>query len=72
MNQANIRRIQWIALAAIGVLALPLAAHAQSGCTDSPENPTIVLSLVGGAGALFSTLRRRMKSRRNPQTPPGA
>jgi XrtJ-associated TM-motif-TM protein len=45
------------------LVALPL--HAQTGCTDSPENPTMVLALVGSAGALFSTVRARMKSRRS-------
>lgn len=43
------------------VVAAPL--HAQSGCTDSPENPTIVLALVGSAGGLFSAVRSRMKAR---------
>jgi XrtJ-associated TM-motif-TM protein len=38
--------------------------QAQSGCTDSPENPTVVLALVGGAGAVFSAVRARMKRRR--------
>ena len=38
--------------------------RAQTGCTDSPENPTVVLALVGGAGALFSAVRARMKARR--------
>lgn len=31
-------------------IAVPL--RAQTGCTDSPEDPTVVLALVGGAGAL--------------------
>lgn len=44
------------------LVALPL--HAQTGCDNSPENPTIVLALVGGAGAAFSTLRTRLKARR--------
>ena len=44
------------------LVALPL--HAQTGCTDSPENPTAVLALVGGAGALFSTVRARLRARR--------
>jgi len=48
--------------AAFLLIAVPL--HAQSGCTDSPENPTVVLALVGSAGALFSTVRARMKARR--------
>jgi XrtJ-associated TM-motif-TM protein len=48
--------------AAFLLVSVPL--HAQSGCTDSPENPTAVLALVGSAGALFSTVRARMKARR--------
>ncbi len=40
------------------------ALQAQTGCTDSPENPTVVLALVGGVGALFSAVRARMKGRR--------
>ena len=46
------------------LVAAPL--HAQSGCTDSPENPTVVLALVGSAGALFSTVRARLKASRKP------
>jgi XrtJ-associated TM-motif-TM protein len=38
--------------------------HAQTGCTDSPENPTVVLALVGSAGAFFASARARLKSRR--------
>jgi XrtJ-associated TM-motif-TM protein len=43
-------------------VALPL--HAQVGCTDSPENPTAILALVGSAGAFFATARARIKARR--------
>jgi XrtJ-associated TM-motif-TM protein len=32
---------------------LPQLARAQTGCTDSPENPTAVLALVGGGGAVL-------------------
>jgi len=45
------------------LVAIPL--HAQTGCTDSPENPTLVLALVGSAAALVSTVRARLKARRN-------
>jgi XrtJ-associated TM-motif-TM protein len=51
----------WFAL----LLSVALPLHAQSGCGDSPENPTVVLALVGSAGALFSTVRARVKARRN-------
>jgi XrtJ-associated TM-motif-TM protein len=38
--------------------------QAQTGCTDSPENPTVVLALVGGAGTFFSAVRARVRARR--------
>ena len=49
-----------IGLALVAAAALPL--RAQSGCVDSPEDPTLVLALVAGAGALaagFWAGRRR-------------
>ncbi|MBS1800673.1 MAG: PExPT-CTERM protein [Acidobacteria bacterium] len=52
--------------------ALPL--HAQGGeitsgtCDNSPENPTIVLAVVGSAGAFLASARARMKARRNMST----
>ena len=52
----------YLGCAVLFVAAMPL--HAQTGCTDSPENPTVVLALVGGAGALFSAVRSRMRARR--------
>jgi len=58
------RSLLWLLLsAAVLFLAVPL--HAQSGCADSPENPTIVLGVVGSAGAFFSTMRARKKARRS-------
>jgi XrtJ-associated TM-motif-TM protein len=36
-------------------MALPLHAQEQ-GCDDSPENPTMILGLVAGAGALGARL----------------
>jgi XrtJ-associated TM-motif-TM protein len=50
----------------LGCVAMVLVAaplYGQSGCTDSPENPTVVLALVGGAGAVFSAVRARLKAR---------
>jgi XrtJ-associated TM-motif-TM protein len=54
---------RFIGCALLLLVAMPL--HAQTGCTDSPENPTVVLALVGSAGALFSSVRARIKARRN-------
>jgi XrtJ-associated TM-motif-TM protein len=39
---------------------IPVLAHGQSGCIDSPECPTAVLGLVGAAGAaLYARLRSK-------------
>jgi XrtJ-associated TM-motif-TM protein len=48
-------------IALFGSLFLvPVLAHAQSGCVNSPECPTAVLGLVGAAGAvLFARFRSR-------------
>jgi XrtJ-associated TM-motif-TM protein len=48
-------------IAFLGLLfAIPVLAHAQGGCLDSPECPTAVLGLVGaGAAALYTRLRSR-------------
>jgi XrtJ-associated TM-motif-TM protein len=50
-------------IAAMLTVALPL--HAQGGCVNSPENPTVVLALVGSAGAFVASARARFKARRN-------
>jgi XrtJ-associated TM-motif-TM protein len=46
-------------------LAVALPLHAQSGCLDSPENPTAILAVVGSAAAFFASARVRIKARRN-------
>jgi XrtJ-associated TM-motif-TM protein len=51
-----------IVSAALLVVALPLAA--QNGCINSPENPTVVLALVGSAGAFLASARTRIRARR--------
>jgi XrtJ-associated TM-motif-TM protein len=51
-------------LTLVAILALTLPLHAQIGCTDSPENPTAILAIVGSAGAFFVSARARIKARR--------
>jgi XrtJ-associated TM-motif-TM protein len=41
------------------LLAIAMPLRAQTGCADSPENPTAVLALLGGVGALWSAVRKR-------------
>ena len=55
--------VVFLGCAVMVLVAAPL--YGQTGCTDSPENPTVVLALVGGAGALFSAVRARLRARRN-------
>jgi XrtJ-associated TM-motif-TM protein len=45
--------------------ALPL--RAQTGCDDSPEDPTLVLAVVGGIGAICAAMwvRRNAKHGRD-------
>jgi XrtJ-associated TM-motif-TM protein len=46
------------------LLATALPLRAQSGCVDSPEDPTVALALVGGAGAMAAGLwRSRSRNR---------
>ena len=47
------------------MLAVTVSANAQTGCVNSPENPTVVLGLVGSAGAFLASARARFKARRN-------
>jgi XrtJ-associated TM-motif-TM protein len=49
----------------IGLLAAASsAAYAQGGCVDSPENPTVVLGVVGAVSAGVPWLRAKWLSRR--------
>ena len=47
------------------LLTVTSSLHAQGGCVNSPENPTVVLALVGSAGAFFASARARIKARRS-------
>lgn len=48
----------YLAVAFTLMLAAALPLRAQSGCTDSPEDPTVVLALLAGAGAVVASFRR--------------
>jgi XrtJ-associated TM-motif-TM protein len=51
-------RLRYFRFVLFLLAALPL--HAQSGCVDSPENPTAVLGLIGAAGALYVPVRNKL------------
>ncbi len=50
--------------AAILLLIATFPLHAQYGCTNSPENPTAILALVGSAGAFLVAARARFGQRK--------
>jgi len=52
-------------IVAIAVLGIPALVRAQTGCTDSPEDPTVVLGLIASAGALITVARTHFRARRN-------
>jgi XrtJ-associated TM-motif-TM protein len=45
-----------LALSSTALVAMAVPLRAQTGCVDSPEDPTIVLALVSGAGVLAASL----------------
>ena len=47
------------------LVAVCAPLHAQTGCELSPENPTVVLALVGSAGAFVASARTRIRARRS-------
>jgi len=52
-----------VAFVATVLLVAATRAHAQGGCEDSPENPTVVLALLGAASAFYTSARARMHKR---------
>ena len=51
----------------VALLVVCSPMYAQNGCENSPENPTVVLALVGSAGAFVSAARTRLRARRKLQ-----
>lgn len=48
----------WLGVVFLGICGV---ARAQGGCINSPESPTVVLAMIGSAGALLVSLRRRSR-----------
>ena len=59
MNLKNMLPLYGFAL----LLAAALPLRAQSGCVDSPEDPTILLALLGCAGAVGSAMWRNRRKK---------
>ena len=51
-----------LAAACLFLVCAPM--FGQSGCLDSPENPTAILAVAGSAGAVFVAVRDRLRRRK--------
>jgi XrtJ-associated TM-motif-TM protein len=61
-----VKKSAYILPVALLVIAATLPLHAQSGCTDSPENPTAVLGLIVSAASIgFVQMRNRFRARKS-------
>ena len=59
----TIRRLYSHTLALVALFAVSSLAHAFGGCVDSPENPTLILGLIGGAAAAAPWCLKKLKAR---------
>ena len=56
----NLKKLLFV-FGLILLVAWSLPLRAQTGCDDSPEDPTVVLALLGGAGAAVAWAWRRLR-----------
>jgi XrtJ-associated TM-motif-TM protein len=64
-RRTTVKKLAYIVPAAILLFATALPAFATGGCTDSPENPTVVLGLVVSAASIgFVQFRNRFGNRK--------
>ncbi len=47
--------LRYLSLSVLVIGFAAMSAHAQDGCTDSPEAPTDVLMLVGAIGMVYGS-----------------
>jgi XrtJ-associated TM-motif-TM protein len=58
-------KTRYAVLSAISFLAFATSLHAQGGCVDSPEAPTVLLVLVGSLGMFYGSSALRKVLRRS-------
>ena len=56
------KTLLFTALAVALMIAVP--AHAQGGCDDTPENPTVILAGLASGVFAVSSMRTRIRARR--------
>ncbi len=59
------KHLSLFAATALIMLLVSVRAHAQGGCDDSPENPTLILAGLAAGTYGVSALRRRFATRRH-------
>ena len=52
---------------AVALIAVARPAVAQTGCDNSPENPTLILAGLAGGVYGVNTLRMRLRARRKSE-----
>lgn len=62
-------KVKQIAVSALPVIFLslqssPVGATPFGGCVSSPENPTLLLAMLGAAAVGLPKLRRRLRTKR--------
>jgi len=57
----------WLLFSLVCALTLAVPAHAQGGCDDTPENPTLILAGLASGVFAASNLRTRLRARRAPK-----
>jgi len=55
------------ALAFAMIAAIPAHAQGVGGCSDSPENPTLILAGLAGGAYAISNVRNRIRARKAPK-----
>ncbi len=61
VRRLYMKKSLFFTLSAAFLLTAAAPAFAQTGCVNSPENPTAILALVGSAGAVVAGLRGRLR-----------
>ena len=56
------KKVNLLTLCSAMLLFACVPLHAQGGCVQSPENPTIILGIVGSIGAFAVSGRDRIKA----------
>jgi XrtJ-associated TM-motif-TM protein len=57
-QEAEVKKVLPVLFWSAMLVLIAPQLRAQTGCDDSPEDPTVVLALVGGAGALVAGVWR--------------